>query len=600
MKIAARFASALVALLLTLCPASGQTPQDATITISHPGIDFLKTDLKNVIDLTLPAEQEQWPNIEGYIDTLTEGVEGKQPAYVSVITGTKPNALLIWVPLSGKSFKQFRENLESLGYSVTRDAKDTNLYLLEQEETEYGYARVIPATGYCGLVLKSAQLVDEKDAEGKDEKELAAKRAQEKKDALAVLIDLISKSTPPTAKIDGNMLAELSNSDGSDAGQQHRRQAYAEVRRASMEVVKKRPEESATEFELRRLAVEQQLDEGERMLAEFSKVTAVLKLDAKDPAKLKSALVLTAKPIAGSSLETATKQFGTQPDVFGSIRKEAGSAMSVRVNHPIDSMRQKNAIAFLNALQKDIDARAATSRERSDSEKAAITKSTVGVLDVLRASINAGWANGFAESVPDGKGGFFSIAAFAAPAAADLNKVLPELAAAAKGNVVEMNVDKQGDVAIHRIVMAEGVSDLFDRVFGVKKDIFVGVGASQIWIASGLDALPRLKKTIENLGAPVSSNCPLHVEVSLLPIIQRMDDIAKTDPPGKTPEEQEGQRSRARTRARAIAAMKDGGDMAMMDFKVENGEISGEITLETGVLRWVGKMMSAFSKDNLE
>ncbi|MFN9720694.1 MAG: hypothetical protein ACK58L_18505 [Planctomycetota bacterium] len=591
MKIAARFASAFVALLFILTSAMGQTPQDASILLSHPGFEYLKTDLKNVLDLTLPAEQEQWANIEGYIDTLSEGVDGKRPVYVNVVTGTKPNALLIWAPLTDKNFKSFRENLESLGYTVTRDNKDTNLYQVEQEDTEYGFARVIPASGYCGLVLTSEQ----KDDDGKK-----GDKGPSKEEAVAVLKDLITRSTPPSSAIEGNMIAELSNSDDSEAGQKHRREAYAEVRRTSMDVIKKRPEESSTEFELRRLAVEQQLDEGERMLAELSKVTATLKLDAADSASLKSALVLAAKPIAGSSLDTATKQFGTQPDIFGSIGKEQGSALSVRVNHPIDPMRQKNAAAFLDAVQKDVEARTVASKERSESEKAAINKSTAGVLNVLRASIKAGWANGFVESIPDGKGEFYSIAAFAAPAAADLNSVLPDLAGAARGNVVEMNIDKQGDVAIHRVVMAEGVSDLFDRVFGVNKDIFVGVSASQIWIASGLDAKERLKKTIAGIGAPVSSDCPVHVEVNLLPIIQRLDDIAKTDAPGKTPEEQEGQRSRARTRARAIAAMKDGGDQAVMKFKVANGEITGEITLETGVLRWIGKMMSAFSAENFE
>ena len=51
---------------------------------------------------------------------------------------------------------------------------------------------------------------------------------------------------------------------------------------------------------------------------------------------------------------------------------------------------------------------------------------------------------------------------------------------------------------------------------------------------------------------------------------------------------------------RDLAAMKDGGDGAVMTFKVANGSVDGTITLETGVLRWVGKMMSAFSSENFE
>jgi hypothetical protein len=575
MKIATRFATALVALFIAVAPTFGQTAQDAAITVSHPGFDGLKADLKGILDLTLPAEQEQWENIEGYIDTLSEGVDQKRSVYVSVITGTKPNSTLMWIPLEDKKFNAFRENLESLGYEVNRDDKDANLYTLDQDP-EGGLVRLIPASGYCGVILTND------------------------KSALPVLKKMLAGVVPPANAVEGNMIAELTNSDESEAAQKHRRESYAEVRRVSLEAIKKRPSESSTEFELRRLLVDQQMDEGERLFAESSRLSATLKIDKANPAAIKVDILSTARAIAGTGLDQAIRQIGTQPDAFASIAKEKGSALSLRLNHPIDPMRQQNFTEFLDALQKDLDVRIAGSKERSESEKTAITKSAKGILDVLRASIKAGWANVFVESVPDGKGDFYSIVGFVAPSAPDLNAVLPELAAAAKGSVVEMNVDKQGEVSIHRIVMAEGLSDLFDRVFGVKKDLFVGVGASQIWIASGLDSKERMKKTIAGLGAPANSPAPLHVEVNLLPIMQRLDDIAKTDAPGKTPEEQESQRSRARTRARALAAMKDGGDEAVMTFKVDNGEITGNIHVETGVLRWVGKMMSAFSKENLE
>ena len=59
MKILHHLALLLATAILNISTVAAQTPQDARITISHPGFGSLKADLKSVIDLTLPAEQTQ-------------------------------------------------------------------------------------------------------------------------------------------------------------------------------------------------------------------------------------------------------------------------------------------------------------------------------------------------------------------------------------------------------------------------------------------------------------------------------------------------------------------------------------------------------------
>lgn len=577
MKIAIRLAILLTAAIATVSTTAAQTPQDARITISHPGFGSLKADLKALIDLTLPAEKAQWENIEGYIDTFAIGVDDARPIFVSAMTGIKPNASLIWVPLSNgqQLFKEFRENLESLGYEISRDAKETSLFQISQDP-EYGWLRVHSDIRYAVFVLTND------------------------KAALPALKALILKVKIPDGKPEESMSAEILNSDVSPAAQKHRRESFGEVRGFSMDAIKKRPEESATEFALRTLAMKQQMDEGERLLAEAGRIGAILMLNKALPEAPTSTLKVSANGIPGSTLAAAIADIGTQPDAFAGIARFKGSALSFRLNHPVDPMRQANFTEFLALTEKDMAERLKASKERSDSEKAVSNKVTTGVLDVIRASINAGWINGFVESVPDGKGEFTTVASFSSPAAAKLSVVLPDLAQAGKGNVVEMNVDQQGDVAIHRVQLAEGYVDLVDKMFGVKKDLFVGVGPAHVWLASGVGGKEELKQTIKDLGEPQSSTTPLHVEIKVLPWVQRMEEIAKKDPPGKTPEELELQREWARRRARAIASCQNGNDVIVLDFKVVDGEVSGELTMETGLLRFAGKLMSAFSKANFE
>lgn len=577
MKIAVRLAYGLVVALTSLSLASAQTPQDARITVLHPGFGPLKADLKSLIDLTLPAEQTQWENIEGYIDTFAIGVDETRPVYLSVMSGLKPTAILIWVPLSTKQqlFKDFRENLESLGYEVIRDAKDHTLYQLSQDP-EFGWVRVLSDIQYAVFVLT------------------------ESKPLLPVLKQLILKAQIPKGKIDGNMMAELVNDDVSPEAQKHRVEAFAEIRRAGMEPIKKRPEESGTEFEFRKLAVEQQMDEGERLLAESARLFAVLKMDRKTPGAPTASMDISATAIPGSSLAATIREFGTQPDAFADMAKFEGSALSVRLNLPIDSMRQSHFLEFVNLSEKDVFDRIAASKTLSDAEKANSKEVTKGVMDVVRSGIKSGWTNDFMESVPDGKGEFVTIAAASAPAAEQLNTVLPGIAKAGDGSVVEMNIDKQGDVVIHRVQLAQGFIDIFDQVFGEKKEFFVGVGPARVWLASGVNSKDKLKQTIAGLGQPKMTTTPLHVEMKLRPWVQHWEEVAKKESPGKTPEELESQREWARRRARAIASFSSGGDGMMVDFKVVGDEFTGQLVMETGLLRFAGKMMSAFSKTNFE
>lgn len=577
MKIFHHLVLLLATTVISISSAAAQAPQDAQITISHPGFGSLKADLKSVLDLTLPAEQTQWENIEGYIDTFSIGIDEARPVYVNVLTGVKPNVILLWIPLTAKQqlFKEFRENLESLGYEVTRDAKDVTLFMLSQD-AESGWIRVLSTERYAALVLTSD------------------------KTALPGLKELILKAVLPTNKVVGNMDAELINNDVTGPAQAKRKEAFQEVRRVSMEAIQKRPSESATEFELRKLAVKQQMDEGERVLAELARGFLSLVLDKKVPGAPTASLKLSASAIPGTSLDAAIQQINTQPDAFAGLRKFKDSALSGRLNHPVDPMRQANFIAFLALTEQDMADRLKASKERTEAEKQTSLKVTTGVLDVIRSSINAGWMNGFVESVPDGKGDFTSVAAFSAPGAGDLTAVLPELANAGKGNLVEMNVDKQGDVAIHRIQLAEGYIDIVDRVFGAKKDLFVGIGPAHVWLASGVGGKEKLKETIAGLGAPQTTDHPVHLEINCLPWVQRFEEAARKDPPGKTPEEQEVQREWARRRARAIASFQNGGDRIVLDFHVKNGQVTGDLTLDHGLLRFAGKLMSAFSKANFE
>ncbi|MEJ7596189.1 MAG: hypothetical protein WKF77_32175 [Planctomycetaceae bacterium] len=111
-----RAISLVLMTLVLVHTTSGQTPQDARITVAHPGFSLLKSDLKQNIDLTTPVEQKQWENIQGYIDTFIIGIDETREVQIQVMTGIHPEGYLICVPLLAATdpSKAFRENLDSL------------------------------------------------------------------------------------------------------------------------------------------------------------------------------------------------------------------------------------------------------------------------------------------------------------------------------------------------------------------------------------------------------------------------------------------------------------------------------------------------------
>lgn len=583
------FATSLLLALacLTMADAArAQEPHHSRISIVHPGFEPLKSDIKAVVDLTTAAEQEQWVNIQDYIDMFQIGIDGTRPVRVDVLTGVTPASYLVWVPLldPGDPKKgladEFRDSLDAFGYTTTRDPQDRNLYQIENAEgaSDMGWLRVMTDVQYGVFVLTTDQ------------------------EDMQLLKQLVLKAGDPRKEVDKILAAkpgigaEGVNTAIAPADQEKRREAFSELRKVSMDALQKRPEESKTEFDLRQSLLTHQLDEGERLMVEASEVRALATLDH---ATATAALTFTAKAIAGTSLADTISQFGAQPDAFAGITKPADSALSLRLNHPIDSMRQKNAIATLGLTRKDIDSRIDESKNMSASEKESTKKMLSGVLELIEDGLKTGYINAFLESVPQGEDDFTTVGAVSAPNATRLKDILPLLASAGEGNAVEMDVDKQGDVAIHRIRLAEGYVNLIDRIFGKNRDLFIGVAENYVWVGSGPDGLATLKKFIALPSQPKSGTSAIHVEVRALPWVKRLDEVAKTSKEGKTPEEKEKQRSEARRRARAIAAMETN-DVITFDFSVEDGEVKGALTFDKGIMRFVGKMLSAFSRENLD
>lgn len=560
-----------------------QSAEDARVRLSHPGVDVLKADLQKILDLTDKAEQRQWQNMADFIDTFVYGVDYGNPLHVEILIGVDPISYLLMLPLED-GFQTFRENIEGLGYELRRDADESSLYQFnmqfdsgapaegEDEGLEdLGWIRVTKDPSYMlGLLTY-------------------------KKSTLSQLRDFVLKSAVPNDSPETGLSAELENTEHGADSVASRRESVQAFRSARIEAIMQRPDETENSWQLRKLVTRHLMDELERVLAESAKVKLHADLNGTDDAKLEFNGDLVA--IQDTRLDKAVGEFNAQPSIFAGIRKPSDSALSLRVNHPVDEMRMAAALELVELVQGQLKERLEAG-DRSQKEKTAVGRVLEKAAEHLNAGIRGGWLNLFVESVPTSGGKFTTVAGYRSPATAAVSELLPELAEIGSGAEVEMNVATAGNTAIHRVRLGSGISETLDRLLSESEDAFVGVAEDRIWLATGEGALKQLQDAIAAAKTEEEESC-LHLEVRMLPWTEQLIRFYGGKEAPEDFEELNAFKAAERRRARAAEAYGQGADTVVFDAHVKDGHVLSSLILNTGIVRFIGKEMASFSKENL-
>ena len=566
-----------IAILLTagfLCCSTnaifGQQPHHPQITIGHKGIAPLKADLKYLLSLTSPRDQEQLPNLVDFIDLLAFGLDEERPVRVDVFSGSSPITYMVWAPYI--SFADLDDNLQS---NFTIKKVQDNLY--EVLPPDNGWFRALPGIKYAILILTNPA------------------------DHLLIR-QLILKAVNPLPAIqelltDGANVGILLNNDAQKKEDQKKRsESFGEIRAVRMDALQKRPAESKTQFELRRGIVAAQLDELERLLVEADRAEAKFIID--QPGNT-CKIVFGGEPIADTSFAESVQQFGKHKDAFGAIGKADDSVLSLRVNHPIDQLRTRNSNKIIDLVIADVTAQLAAATEMTKSQKDASAKLLDGVMQVTRDSIASGNINGFVETFPNKAGDLITYGAVSVTGGQRLNDILALIADSGEGNTFDKAAATVAGVTIHRIAFAEGYVPLFDRLFGVGQESYIGVSDDIVWIGTGSDSLEPLKKAIEAGQKQVDTDVVLQIEGHLLPWARRAKTLVDEMDEPQNIDDRQVRRDQLLQLTQAIDAFSDR-DEAKFHMTVGGGKTSGEIFFNTGVLRFIGSQIAAYSRDTLE
>jgi len=560
--------------VLTCGNAFAQDNVQPQITVVHPGIEALTEDLMSLTGLTSPTEQEDGEELRFALEDFSIGVDIARQIRVDIVTGAGPVNYLVWIPY--KIPDDFLENVESLlGFYVLDQPGQPNLYLLD-DEVDQGWLLMLPPQEFAVIALTTQAT--------KDTTKQQVLQAGIPAPAFVRLKELRA-----------SFLATLSNSDSSEDSQAKRRETFMELRTEDMAVIQKRPTESTSEFELRKETSSIFYDELERVFVEAQSVGIWSNLN-RDTAALSVAFDATALTL--TSFAESIAEFGQAPDAFAEVQRLEDSVLSGRLNVPVDELRQKNATEYLDLLSTDIHHRIDGSETLQDSEKQATRTVIDDIITVFRDGFASGNVNGFVEATHDGTE-FTLVGAVSAPGSDRLTDTLKQLPAARTGNTVELNFATAEEITIHKLTLAEGFVGLADRIFGVGREFFVGVGQDQVWLATGPGSADLLAAKVTEAVAGEPSDMALNVEMQLSPWVNRLRELAEEREMPDVVEDRAAWRDNL-LMLKQLSESLATDDQLTLSVSSADGKLAGIAALNKGLLTFVGRQIAKLAKENLE
>jgi len=568
---------------------------DDRVVMYLTSADELIADAKHIV-VDLAKEENAWnnsvlPNIEIWLF----GVEPSKPVGLDVLFDADTGrALEFHVPIENR--KTFlNSNLGDVGVVTKQDRKNRDLYELSD--------------------VLEGWLLFTKDADGQEYGSIVTNKA-----------NLPTKS--PVTKWE--VLKKTGHEAGlrwsaSEATKAQRDKGFEKMLSEVTSNLKKRPDETAAQFEMRKLSIEQNMIRLTRMLSNTQELMAGWTTDVK-ARKYGGTSTMTGLP--GSTVDKNIQAIGTVPSKFATVTTPDNSAMSARVMLPLAEVYQTEQAklyeASLNALKERIDGKEDISAE----EKKARKDFSTHAIQMATDSLKLGWLDVYAELVP-AQGSLFNgllgVRVQDSSVAKSIVELLPQ---AQKGWTVKVDAAEESGVKIHLIDMKAKLPSTLKTYFGEAGEAYVATGEQTMWLAAGPDGLTRLKAAIKAAAATdgKAENSPLKVVMHVHPALQIGKSLTEDrdielfrsikegamlkgnqgsgdEKPGKKDEERRVNRNALQNfkwHDTAIKALEGGKDMVTLEVKKEGNALLGEMKAEEGVMTAIGKVVAKFTVEMLQ
>lgn len=569
-----------LACCLIVAPLASLFAQETapSMTLVLSSTDRLKEDVKFMLDLTTPAEQKQWEVIEEYLDEVfLLGLDGKRPHRYDLISGDNGVEYRSSFPIAKEA--DFRKNLGLFGIKLSRRTK--TYYKLSEafdgvlrfmdDYGVIGQSQDVPARGFTPL------------------------------DAIMQKYAL----KPGTTDAIHDLMFLLLNDSGKP---KDRQAAFAKVKKELMAAVKQAEGESEADFNLRRSLTELQIDEMGRYYTDPKELLIGWTLDTK--VKQGSGLI-DLLPEEGTPLADAVSKLATVPSRYEAIPEPEGKIFSFRLNLPLDELQTGNMVEVVNLVGAQAKANADTSETLKDEQKQALKQAVTLLTNSMTNTIKQKRLDGYVQCRPSQNGKYTLIGGAQFQNAANLTAAIKQIQIARPDRAITLDVGEHAGMAIHEIQVSEADEPQYDDFCGSNK-FHIAVGEHEFWYSIGTDSIDALKAAIdvtnENKNAAANEEF-FSLYLKPAPWVEWRARHAKPADPklqkvaGATTPEGDAKKVNvdlAVIRKQAIEAFKPGDDVLIMSLTREEDRVKGNMSVDTGILRLVGKMTAQFSKDTLE
>ena len=547
--------------------ASAQS--EARIRVVIPSVSAVEEDLQWLIELSpTPDLKKQWKKLKNdLLDAFTQGVDPKKPLSVDLVFRKDEMSYESRIPIKDLSGKQtgFLPSLTGMGYK--NKAIGADFYEVFEKGKKPSYLRYDKNYAWMATV----------------------------KQAVPANPPLATTDLQPLLDLKKDVVAEIKNDA---AGLKARRENFQELRKQFEALIRFKRNEDPNAFQLRKLALTQQLNEAERFLVETEQMRVSWTTNSNIPNGFgRGELSLTALP--DTDLAKSVEQFGVKPSYFANVVLHESPLAVGRLTFPLDSVRVAHVQELYKSVRPVLDAEIKKRTGFTEEQKSAQSKASSLFIDLLEAGLGLGVVDAFADAhaVAPGKNVLVcGIRTADGKQADEIIKILPQLKSEWQ---VKLDVHEHGNVKIHELTIPKSRLESFQKVFADETIIYVGTTKDAVWGAAGVDCLTQLKTAIDQAAQPAPATADpvvISYKVQLSKIVKLMEVIQKELPEGTGKEAQQARKDIEKYRKLAQDAMAGCDSLMQGELKRTENKIEGFVELNECVLKYVGSLIADGAK----
>jgi len=544
---------------------------EARVRIVLPSISASEDDLKWLIELSPTADlKKQWkPLKENLLDAFTQGVDLSKPLSIDLVFRKDELSYESRIPIKDLNSKSagFLPNLRGMGYLYKPLGQE--LYQINEKNKKPFFLRYDKNYAWMATTKEA----------------IPANRPLANQDMQA-LLDLKQ-----------DFAAELKNDA---AGLEKRRENFLELRKQFEALIRFKRNEDPNAFQLRKLALTQQLNEAERFLVETESMLVTWTTNATSPnGTARGEMSLTALPDTG--LLKSIEQFAVKPSYFANVALHENPVAVGRITFPLDSSRVAHIEEFYKAVRPVLESEIKARPGFTDAQKEATSKATTVFLDLLESGLTLGVVDGFADAHAVGEGKNVLVCGIRAVDGKKADEIVKLLPAFKSEWQVNLDVHEHGAVKIHELTVPPTRIESFQKVFPNETKVYVGTSTEAVWGAAGVDCLNHLKTAIDQAAQPAPEKVdPVVVsyQVQFSKLVKLLEVIQKELPSGAglTKDQQQQRKDLEKYRKLAQDAMAGCDSLVRGELRRTDNKIEGFVELNECVLKYVGSIIADGAK----